>query len=89
MSSPKFNGKVELDSNAVQDVKKLLNKFFSNANKSEFKMYQELIFKLNDELFKDGQINPHYINKHQFDLKEMKEYLDLIKDILDNKKIKN
>ena len=86
MSVPKDIKQTDVIKNNIDEVKEMLNRYFNGATSLELKVYEDLILKLNKELFDAGKLQESLVNSIHFDVNEMNDYMVTIKNIMDDKK---
>ena len=67
MSIPKDIKQTDVIKNNIDEVKEMLNRYFNGATSLELKVYEDLILKLNKELFNAGKLQERLINSIHFD----------------------
>ena len=68
-----------------ENVKKMLRMYFNKSNQSELRIYEMLLSELNEEIIKNNKFIENLLKSH-FDSKEMRDYLELMKEVLEEKK---
>ena len=86
MSVPNDFKQTDVIKNNIDEVKEMLNRYFNGATSLELKVYEDLILKLNKELFDAGKLQESLVNSIHFDVNEMNDYMVTIKNIMDDKK---
>lgn len=82
---PNITKKIESNSKSIEEVRKLLSMRVNNSNTPTIELYELILEELNEEIVDNAKILKNIFESH-FDTKEMKDYLKLIKLILEEKK---